>query len=154
MLKSTVSSFGTKKKNIPLYVTCEARRCAITAAEKKNKQTQSLKTHLEEPRGEGEPFAAHAANANINEFCLRLCLAEATVELSLDSPQEKRKRDVAAKPAASASATAAPASSLSAAAGSTKPQPAALEEVIPCPVALQSNMSLLHFMMTIKKKNS
>lgn len=71
-------------------------------------------------------------------FCLRLFLAEATVELSLDSPQEKRKRDVAAKPTASASA-AAPASSLSAAAaaGPSKPQPAAaLEEVISFPTVL------------------
>lgn len=68
-----------------------------------------------------------------NKFCLRLCLVEATVELSLDSPQEKRKRDVAVKPTASASA-AAPASSLSAAAGQSKTQPAAaLEEVISSP---------------------
>lgn len=65
------------------------------------------------------------------------------MELSLDSPQEKRKRDVAAKPTASASA-AAPASSLAAAAGPTKPQPAALEEVISCPVVLLSKMSLLN----------
>lgn len=72
-----------------------------------------------------------------------MCLLEATVELSLDSPQEKRKRDVAAKPTASASA-AAPASSLAAAAGPTKPQPAALEEVISCPVVLLSKMSLLN----------
>lgn len=76
-----------------------------------------------------------------NKFCLRLCLAEATVELSLDSPQEKRKRDGAAKPTASASA-AAPATSLSAAAGPSKPQPAAaLEEVISFPVVLLYKMS-------------
>lgn len=67
------------------------------------------------------------------------------MELSLDSPQEKRKRDVAAKPTASASA-AAPASSLSAAAGPSKPQPAAaLEEVISSPgVPLYKMAVILH----------
>lgn len=78
-------------------------------------------------------------------FCLRLFLAEATVELSLDSPQEKRKRDVAAKPTASASA-AVPASSLSAAAaaGPSKPQPAAaLEEVISFPTVLSYKTSVI-----------
>ncbi|KAM3609514.1 uncharacterized protein V6R79_016131 [Siganus canaliculatus] len=48
--------------------------------------------------------------------------AEATVELSLDSPRDVRKKDVTAKPSA-------PAASLSAAAGPAKPQPAALEEL-------------------------
>lgn len=48
--------------------------------------------------------------------------AEATVELSLDSPQDERKSDVT--PTASASGP-----SLSAAASLTKPQPAALEEL-------------------------
>ncbi|KAF7650834.1 hypothetical protein LDENG_00119790 [Lucifuga dentata] len=48
--------------------------------------------------------------------------AEATVELSLDSPRNERKKNVTAKPSTSAS-------SLSAAATLTKPQPAALEEL-------------------------
>ncbi|XP_047451703.1 sorting nexin-1a [Mugil cephalus] len=49
--------------------------------------------------------------------------AEATVELSLDSPRNERKKDVTAKPSASAP------SSLSAAASLSKPQAAALEEL-------------------------
>ncbi|KAM9351984.1 sorting nexin-1a [Symphorus nematophorus] len=49
--------------------------------------------------------------------------AEATVELSLDSPRDERKTDVTAKPSASA------APSLPAAASLTKPQSAALEEL-------------------------
>lgn len=57
-------------------------------------------------------------------------LTEATVELSLDSPRDKRKQDVTAKPSVSASASAsASASSLSAAASLTNPQSSALEEV-------------------------
>ncbi|XP_053174796.1 sorting nexin-1a [Scomber japonicus] len=48
--------------------------------------------------------------------------AEATVELSLDSPRNERKTDVTAKPSASAP-------SLSAAASLVKPQAAALEEL-------------------------
>lgn len=48
--------------------------------------------------------------------------AEATVELSLDSPQDERKNDVTPKPSASGP-------SLSAAASLSKPQPAALEEL-------------------------
>ncbi|XP_069018134.1 sorting nexin-1a isoform X2 [Embiotoca jacksoni] len=51
--------------------------------------------------------------------------AEATVELSLDSPRNERKKEATAKPSASASASA----SLSAAASLVKPQPAALEEL-------------------------
>ncbi|KAG8012307.1 Sorting nexin-1 [Nibea albiflora] len=50
--------------------------------------------------------------------------AEATVELSLDSPRDERKKDVTAKPSVSAAS-----SSLSAAASLTKPQSAALEEL-------------------------
>ncbi|CAJ1056163.1 sorting nexin-1a [Xyrichtys novacula] len=49
--------------------------------------------------------------------------AEATVELSLDSPRDERKTDVTAKPSVSAP------SSLSAAASMAKPQSAALEEL-------------------------
>lgn len=48
--------------------------------------------------------------------------AEATVELSLDSPRDERKKDATAKPSASAP-------SLSAAASLAKPQSAALEEL-------------------------
>ncbi|KAM7415022.1 hypothetical protein PAMA_019715 [Pampus argenteus] len=48
--------------------------------------------------------------------------AEATVELSLDSPRNERKKDVTPKPSASAA-------SLSAAASLVKPQAAALEEL-------------------------
>ncbi|XP_042352793.1 sorting nexin-1a [Plectropomus leopardus] len=48
--------------------------------------------------------------------------AEATVELSLDSPRDERKKDVTAKPSVSAP-------SLSAAANLAKPQSAALEEL-------------------------
>ncbi|XP_044050250.1 sorting nexin-1a [Siniperca chuatsi] len=48
--------------------------------------------------------------------------AEATVELSLDSPRNERKKDVTAKPSA-------PAPSLSAAASLAKPQSASLEEL-------------------------
>ncbi|XP_051238999.1 sorting nexin-1a [Dicentrarchus labrax] len=48
--------------------------------------------------------------------------AEATVELSLDSPRDERKKDATAKPSVSAP-------SLSAAASLTKPQSAALEEL-------------------------
>uniref|UniRef100_A0A8C4ILE5 Sorting nexin-2 n=1 Tax=Dicentrarchus labrax TaxID=13489 RepID=A0A8C4ILE5_DICLA len=48
-------------------------------------------------------------------------LTEATVELSLDSPRDERKKDATAKPSVSAP-------SLSAAASLTKPQSAALEE--------------------------
>lgn len=56
------------------------------------------------------------------------------MELSLDSPREKRKTDVTNKSAVSASTSAsasvpAPASSLSAAASLAKPQPSVLEEV-------------------------
>lgn len=51
-------------------------------------------------------------------------LTEATVELSLDSPRDERKKDAAAKPSVSTAS-----SSLSAAASLTKPQSAALEEV-------------------------
>ncbi|XP_027145025.1 sorting nexin-1a [Larimichthys crocea] len=50
--------------------------------------------------------------------------AEATVELSLDSPRDERKKDAAAKPSVSTAS-----SSLSAAASLTKPQSAALEEL-------------------------
>lgn len=50
-------------------------------------------------------------------------LTEATVELSLDSPLNERKKDVTAKPSASAPALSAAAASLA------KPQSAALEEV-------------------------
>ncbi|CAG5957653.1 unnamed protein product [Menidia menidia] len=49
--------------------------------------------------------------------------AEATVELSLDSPRNERKKEATAKPSASAS------TSLSAAASLAKPQSAALEEL-------------------------
>ncbi|XP_072242432.1 sorting nexin-1a [Leuresthes tenuis] len=49
--------------------------------------------------------------------------AEATVELSLDSPRNERKKEATAKPSASSS------TSLSAAASLTKPQSAALEEL-------------------------
>ncbi|XP_054475418.1 sorting nexin-1a [Anoplopoma fimbria] len=52
--------------------------------------------------------------------------AEATVELSLDSPRDERRKDVTAKPSGSASASA---PSLSAAASLVKPQSAALEEL-------------------------
>ncbi|XP_076589113.1 sorting nexin-1a [Chaetodon auriga] len=48
--------------------------------------------------------------------------AEATVELSLDSPRDQRKKDVTAKPSASAP-------SMAAAASLTKPQSSALEEL-------------------------
>ncbi|XP_041794240.1 sorting nexin-1a [Chelmon rostratus] len=48
--------------------------------------------------------------------------AEATVELSLDSPRDQRKKDATAKPSASAP-------SLLATASLTKPQPSALEEL-------------------------
>ncbi|XP_029992290.1 sorting nexin-1a [Sphaeramia orbicularis] len=51
--------------------------------------------------------------------------AEATVELSLDSPHNERKKDMTAKPSASAPSLAAAA----AAASLTKPQSAALEEL-------------------------
>ena len=49
---------------------------------------------------------------------------EATVELSLDNPRDEGKKDVAAQPAATATA-----SSLSAAASLSKPQLSAFEEV-------------------------
>ncbi|XP_030281247.1 sorting nexin-1a [Sparus aurata] len=48
--------------------------------------------------------------------------AEATVELSLDSPQDQRKKEAAAKPSVSAPSS-------SGAASLTKPQPAGLEEL-------------------------
>lgn len=50
------------------------------------------------------------------------CPAEATVELSLDSPRNERKKEAAAKPSVSTP-------SLSVAASMAKKQPAALEEV-------------------------
>lgn len=50
-------------------------------------------------------------------------LAEATVELSLDSPRNERKKEATAKPSAPAP------TSLPAAASLAKPQPPALEEV-------------------------
>uniref|UniRef100_UPI003AAD70C8 sorting nexin-1a isoform X3 n=1 Tax=Centroberyx gerrardi TaxID=166262 RepID=UPI003AAD70C8 len=55
--------------------------------------------------------------------------AEATVELSLDSPRNDRKKNVMTKPSASASASASAAPSLSAAASLSKPQAATLEEL-------------------------
>lgn len=55
-------------------------------------------------------------------FCFFSSLTEATVELSLDSPRDQRKKDATAKPSASAP-------SLLATASLTKPQPSALEEV-------------------------
>lgn len=55
--------------------------------------------------------------------CFFSPLAEATVELSLDSPRNERKKEATAKPSASAP------TSLPAAASLAKPQSAALEEV-------------------------
>lgn len=56
--------------------------------------------------------------------CIDFPLTEATVELSLDSPHNVRKKDVGDKPSASASA-----SSLSAATSLTPSPSATLEEV-------------------------
>ncbi|XP_013885605.1 sorting nexin-1 [Austrofundulus limnaeus] len=79
------------------------------------------------PKTRNTSAAISKTNGVHSEESPDIFAAEATVELSLDSPQNKRKKEATSKPSASSSSSSS--SSLSAAASLAKPQFSALEEL-------------------------